>query len=43
MSGNDARALRLPLVPLGLSLGGFFAVSLLACILLDHRARRHDA
>ena len=44
MSINDTRALRLPLVPLGLSLGAFFAVSLLGCILLrDHRARRHDA
>ena len=34
MSGNDARVLRLPLVPLGLSLGTFFAVSFLGCILL---------
>lgn len=34
MSGNDTQALRLPLVPLGLGLGGFFAISLLACILL---------
>jgi hypothetical protein len=34
MSGIDTRVLRLPLIPLGLSLGGFFAVSFLACILL---------
>jgi hypothetical protein len=34
MSINDTPALRLPLVPLGLSLGAFFAVSLLGCILL---------
>ena len=34
MSGNSTRVLRLPLVPFGLSLGGFFAISFLACILL---------
>jgi len=34
MSVNDTRAPRLPLVPLGLSLGCFFAVSFLGCILL---------
>ncbi len=34
MSGNSTRVLRLPLVPLGLNLGGFFAISFLACILL---------
>jgi uncharacterized protein DUF5676 len=34
MSIIDTQALRLPLVPLGLSLGAFFAVSLLGCILL---------
>ena len=34
MNGIDAQARHLPLVPLGLSLGGFFAISLLACILL---------
>jgi hypothetical protein len=34
MSGNDMQRLRLPLVALGLSLGGFFAISFLGCILL---------
>lgn len=34
MNGSGAQSLRLPLVPLGLSLGGFFAISFLGCILL---------
>jgi len=34
MNGSGTQGLRLPLVPLGLSLGGFFAVSFLGCILL---------
>jgi 2TM family of unknown function (DUF5676) len=34
MNGSSAHSLRLPLVALGLSLGGFFAISFLACILL---------
>jgi 2TM family of unknown function (DUF5676) len=34
MSTNDTRVLRLPLVPLGLSLGVLIAVSFLGCILL---------
>jgi hypothetical protein len=34
MNGNDTQTARLPLVPFALSLGGFFATSFLACILL---------
>ncbi len=34
MNGSGTQGLHLPLVPLGLSLGGFFAISFLGCILL---------
>lgn len=34
MNSNRAQANRLAVVPLGLSLGGFFAISLIGCILL---------
>ena len=34
MNGSGTQDLRLALVPLGLSLGGFFAISFLGCILL---------
>ena len=34
MNGSDTRDPRLPMVPLALSLGGFFAISFLGCILL---------
>jgi len=34
MNDNGARDLRLPLIPFALSLGGFFAISFLGCILL---------
>lgn len=34
MNGDTKRTTRLPIVPLALSLGGFFAISFLGCILL---------
>jgi hypothetical protein len=34
MNGSGTQTTRLALVPLGLSLGGFFAISFLGCLLL---------
>jgi len=34
MNARAAQSLQLPLVPLGLSVNGFFAISFLGCILL---------